>query len=150
MFCKTNGANLQGAPQPGVTERLEGGGSSCTRIDSRVWRISRAMHHHQSRKAPHSLTLGSSAPPGRRLLLGRREERLPSPSPLLEVPAQGGQCPLLGSPNSTTGVQCGVRCVVWCGSHRIPSSRTQVTPGSIRLEGSLVLSQRQITHWLQK
>lgn len=31
-----------------------------------------------------------------------------------------------------------------------PFSQTHVTPGSIRLEGSLVLSQHQITQWHQK
>lgn len=70
---------MQRAPQPGVTECLEGGGSSCCRINSRAQQIREAMHHHQRHKYP-------------KLQLGQ-------PHTSLEVPVQSAQHPLLGPPN---------------------------------------------------
>lgn len=119
MFCRTNGVNLQRAPQPGVTERLEGGGSSCTRINSRVRQISRAMHLHQRDEVHQTPTQAASHLPGGGCFQGGEKSDFLAPLDLPEVLAKSGQCLLLGPPNSTPrvlhGVRCCVRCRVQCG-----------------------------------
>lgn len=120
MFCRTNGVNLQRAPQPGVTERLEGGGSSCTRINSRVRRISRAMHLHQRHKVPQTPTQAALHLPGGGCFQGDEKSGFPASLNLPEFLAKSGQCLLLGPPNSTPkvlrGVRWWVRCRVRCGN----------------------------------
>lgn len=110
---------MQRAPQPGVTERLEGGGSSCTRINSRVRRISRAMHLHQRHKVPQTPSQAAPHVPGGGCFQGGEKSGFLAPLNLPEVRAKSAQCLLLGPPNSTPkalrGVRCWVRCRVRCG-----------------------------------